>query len=62
MKYDRNYLRMLKDHELVRYAKERGTTELELVLLERLRGLPDIRAQLEDLQAHIKSLRDDTAE
>ena len=51
MTQDRNYLRMLKDHELVRYAKERGTTELELVLLERLRGL----------QAHIKSLRDDTA-
>ena len=38
MAQDRNYLRMLKDSELVRYAKEHGKTELELVLLERLKA------------------------
>jgi len=38
MTQDRNYLRMLKDRELIRYAKERGTTELELVLMERLKA------------------------
>lgn len=34
--YDRNYLRMLEPEELVDVAKERQTTELELVLIERL--------------------------
>jgi hypothetical protein len=38
MTQDRNYLRMLKDSELLRYAKEQGKTELELVLLERLKA------------------------
>lgn len=34
--YDRNYLRMLEPEELVDVAKQRQTTELELVLIERL--------------------------
>lgn len=34
--YDRNYLRMLEPEELVEVAKDRQTTELEVVLIERL--------------------------
>ena len=34
--YDRNYLRMLEPWELVEVAEQRQTTELELVLIERL--------------------------
>lgn len=34
--YDRNYLRMLEPWELVDVAEQRQTTELEVVLIERL--------------------------
>jgi hypothetical protein len=69
MTNDRNYLRMMHDSELTRYARDNFTTDLELVLLERLWGLTDAQEQLEHLQtlydrlvAENNALRDDAAE
>ena len=46
MTNDRNYYRMLDDEELIDLTKTVKTTELELVLAERLRKA---RRKLEDL-------------
>ena len=69
MTNDRNYLRMMHDSELTRYARDNFTTDLELVLLERLWALTDAQEQLEHLQtlydhlvAENNALRDDMAE
>ena len=69
MTNDRNYLRMMHDVELTRYARDNLTTDLELVLLERLWTLMDAQEQLEQLQilydrlvAENNALRDDAAE
>jgi hypothetical protein len=69
MTNDRNYLRMMHDSELTRYARDNFTTDLELVLLERLWALTDAQEQLEHLQtlydhlvAENNALRDDAAE
>jgi len=50
MTQDRNYLRMMHDVELTRYARDNVTTDLEIVLLERLWGLMDVVDDLEQLQ------------
>jgi hypothetical protein len=50
MTHDRNYLRMMNDVELTRYARDNVTTDLEIVLLERLWGLMDAVDDLEQLQ------------
>jgi hypothetical protein len=50
MKYDRNYLRMMHDVELTRYAQYHVVTDLEFVLLERLERLTDAQEELEALQ------------
>lgn len=47
MTNDRTYLRMMQDCELRVYATDNITTDLELVLLERLRELQDVEEQLE---------------
>jgi hypothetical protein len=67
--HDRNYLRMMHDVELTRYARDVVTTDLELVLLERLWGLMGAVDELEQLQilydrlvAENNALRDDAAE
>ena len=69
MTRDRNYLRMMQDCELTRYAQDNVRTELEFVLLERLERLIDIDDELEHLQtlydrlvAENNALRDDAAE
>jgi hypothetical protein len=69
MTNDRNYLRMMHDVELTRYARDVVTTDLEIVLLERLWGLMDAVDDLEHLQtlydrlvAENNALRDDAAE
>ena len=69
MTHDRNYLRMMHDCELTRYAADNVRTELEFVLLERLERLIDIDDELEHLQtlydrlvAENNALRDDAAE
>ena len=69
MTHDRNYLRMMHDVELTRYARDNVTTDLEIVLLERLWGLMDAVDDLEQLQilydrlvAENNALRDDMAE
>lgn len=56
MKYDRNYLRMMHDCELTRYAQDNVRTELEFVLLERLERLIDVEDQLEAAQDEIREL------
>ena len=56
MKYDRNYLRMLRDSELARYARDNAATDLELVLTERLSDLAGAKAHLEAAQAVIEDL------
>ncbi len=56
MKYDRNYLRMMHDCELTRYASDNNTTDLELVLLERLEQVGDLSDQLEAAQAEIEEI------
>jgi hypothetical protein len=60
---------MMHDVELTRYARDNVTTDLELVLLERLWGLMDAVDDLEQLQilydrlvAENNALRDDMAE
>ncbi len=69
MTNDRNYFRMMHDVELTRYARDNFTTDLELVLLERLWGLMGAVDELEQLQilydrlvAENNALRDDMAE
>lgn len=69
MTNDRNYLRMMHDCELTRYAQDNNTTDLELVLLERLDSLLNVEEELEHLQtlydrlvAENNALRDDAAE
>lgn len=47
MTRDRNYLRMMHDSELTRYATDNVRTELEFVLLERLERLVGIDDELE---------------
>ena len=56
MTQDRNYLRMLSASALRIYATENITTDLEVVLLERLRDLQDADAHLEAAQAVIEDL------
>lgn len=69
MTNDRNYLRMMHDCELTRYASDNNTTDLEIVLLERLESLLNVEEELEHLQtlydrlvAENNALRDDMAE
>ena len=69
MAHDRNYLRMMHDRELTRYAADNVRTELEFVLLERLERLIGADDELEHLQtlydrlvAENNALRDDMAE
>lgn len=56
MTNDRNYYRMLNDRDLTLIASERFTTDLELVLLERLEDALDAEAQLEDAKREIVEL------
>ena len=56
MTNDRNYLRMMHDSELTRYAQDNVRTELEFVLLERLEDALDAEAQLEDAKREIVEL------
>ena len=53
MTNDRNYLRMMHDCELTRYAQDNVRTELEFVLLERLERLIDVDDELEDAKREI---------
>ena len=69
MTNDRNYLRMMQDCELTRYASDNNTTDLEIVLLERLESLLNVEEELGHLQtlydrlvAENNALRDDMAE
>ena len=69
MTNDRNYLRMMHDRELTRYASDNVRTELEFVLLERLERLVGVDDELEQLQilydrlvAENNALLDDMAE
>jgi hypothetical protein len=69
MTNDRNYLRMMHDVELTRYATDNVRTELEFVLLERLERLIGVEDELEQLQilydrlvAENNALRDDAAQ
>ena len=57
MTNDRNYLRMMHDVELTRYAQDNVRTELEFVLLERLERLIDVEEQLQI----VTNERDETA-
>ena len=56
MTNDRNYLRMMHDSELTRYAQDNVRTELEFVLLERLKHLIGVEDQLEDAKKLIDEL------
>jgi hypothetical protein len=47
---------MMHDVELTRYARDNFTTDLELVLLERLWALTDVEDQLEDAKKEIVEL------
>jgi hypothetical protein len=58
MTNDRNYLRMMHDVELTRYAQDNVRTELEFVLLERLEHLIGADEQLEDAKREIDELND----
>jgi hypothetical protein len=69
MTNDRNYLRMMQDVELTRYAQDNVRTELEFILLERLERLVGVDDELEHLQtlydhlvAENNALRDDIVE
>jgi len=57
MTHDRNYLRMMHDCELTRYAQDNVRTELEFVLLERLERLIDVDDELEAARDTIKELQ-----
>lgn len=61
MTQDRNYLRMLRDGELVRYARDNAATDLELVLAERLADLVSTKAYLESAKAVIEELEAEIA-
>ena len=56
MTHDRNYLRMMHDCELTRYASDNVRTELEFVLLERLEHLIGVEDALEAAQDEIREL------
>jgi glycerol-3-phosphate dehydrogenase len=56
MANDRNYLRMMHDCELTRYAQDNVRTELEFILLERLEHLIDADEQLDDAKREIVEL------
>jgi glycerol-3-phosphate dehydrogenase len=56
MTNDRNYLRMMHDSELTRYAQDNVRTELEFILLERLEHLIDADEQLDDAKKEIVEL------
>lgn len=56
MAQDRNYLRMMHDNELTRYAQDNVRTELEFVLLERLEHLVDVDDELDDAKREIVEL------
>lgn len=56
MTQDRHYYRMLKDRDLTIIASERFTTDLELVLLERLESLIGVDEQLEAAKAEIEEM------
>jgi glycerol-3-phosphate dehydrogenase len=56
MTNDRNYLRMMHDNELTRYAQDNVRTELEFILLERLEHLIDADEQLDDAKREIVEL------
>jgi hypothetical protein len=59
MTRERNYLRMLNVRDLTLLASEQFTTDLELVLAERLAELADVDASLEAAQAAIEDLTED---
>lgn len=61
MTYERNYLRMLNVRDLTLIASERFTTDLELVLAERLADYADAKAQLEAAKAKIEDLEAEIA-
>jgi hypothetical protein len=56
MTNDRNYLRMMHDCELTRYAQDNVRTELEFILLERLEHLIGVDDELEDAKREIVEL------
>ena len=56
MTNDRNYLRMMHDSELTRYAQDNVRTELEFVMLERLEHLIGVEEELEDAKKLIDEL------
>lgn len=56
MTNDRNYLRMMHDSELTRYAQDNVRTELEFVLLERLERLIDVDDELDEAKREIVEL------
>ncbi len=56
MTNDRNYLRMMHDCELTRYASDNVRTELEFVLLERLEHLIGVEDALEALKNEVVEL------
>ena len=56
MTNDRNYLRMMQDVELTRYAQDNVRTELEFVLLERLEHLIGVDDELDDAKREIVEL------
>ena len=56
MTNDRNYLRMMHDVELTRYAQDNVRTELEFILLERLEHLIGVDEQLDDAKREIDEL------
>jgi hypothetical protein len=58
MTQDRNYLRMLNVRDLTLIASERFTTDLELVLQERLDSLIGVDEQLDDAKREIVELND----
>lgn len=57
MTQDRNYLRMMHDSELTRYAQDNVRTELEFVLLERLERLIDVDDELDAARDTINELQ-----
>ena len=56
MTNDRNYLRMMHDSELTRYATDNVRTELEFVLLERLEHLIGVDDELDEAKNEIDEL------
>ena len=56
MTRDRTYLRMMQDNELTRYAQDNVRTELEFILLERLKHLIGVEEELEDAKKLIDEL------